>query len=110
MAEELQAEVGTEALMAAPVSTAPAGNKDSNIPLNDSQKLVLRTYQSRLTTLAKQKADIDVQVARIEGAMQVDMMKIAMSNNIDPEKFGFNDSLEIIPAQKSGVGGGTRGA
>jgi hypothetical protein len=70
-----------------------------NIPLTASQKLILRTYQSRLTTLAKQKSEIDVQVAKIEGAMQVDMMKIAMTNNIDPEKFGFNDNLEIIPSQ-----------
>jgi len=69
-----------------------------NIPLTDSQKLTLRTYQSRLATLAKQKSEIDVQVAKIEGAMQVDMMKIAMTNNIDPAKFGFNDNLEIIPS------------
>jgi hypothetical protein len=76
-----------------------------NIPLTDSQKLTLRTYQSRLTTLAKQKSEIDVQVAKIEGAMQVDMMKIAMTNNIVPEQFGFNDNLEIIPTPKQGQGG-----
>jgi len=76
-----------------------------NIPLTDGQKLTLRTYQSRLTTLAKQKSEIDVQVAKIEGAMQVDMMKIAMTNNIDPMKFGFNDNLDIIPAQQPGQGG-----
>ena len=76
-----------------------------NIPLTDGQKLTLRTYQSRLTTLAKQKSEIDVQVAKIEGAMQVDMMKIAMTNNIDPMKFGFNDNLDIIPAQQLGQGG-----
>jgi len=33
------------------------------------------------------------------------MMKIAMTNNIDPMKFGFNDNLEIIPAQQPGQGG-----
>src|SRR5580698_11300831 len=76
-----------------------------NIPLTDGQKLTLRTYQSRLTTLAKQKSEIDVQIAKIEGAMQVDMMKIAMTNNIDPEQFGFNDNLEIIPTPKQGPGG-----
>ena len=70
-----------------------------NIPLTDGQKLILRTYQSRLTGLAKQKSDIDVQVAKIEGAMQVDMMKIATTNNIDPEKFGFSENLDIIPSQ-----------
>ena len=74
-----------------------------NIPLTDGQKLTLRTYQSRLTTLAKQKSEIDVQVAKIEGAMQVDMMKIARTNNIDPEKSGFNDNLDIIPAQQPGA-------
>ena len=75
-----------------------------NIPLTDSQKLLLRTYQSRLTTLAKQKSEIDVQAAKIEGAMQVDMMKIAMTNNIDPEKFGFNENLDIIPSQPQNSG------
>ena len=76
-----------------------------NIPLTDSQKLILRTYQSRLTGLARQKSEIDVQVAKIEGAMQVDMMKIAMTNNIDPEKFGFSENLDIIPSQRPGQSG-----
>ena len=67
-----------------------------NIPLTDSQKLLLRSYQNKLNLLAKQKSEIDVQVARVEGAMQLDMMKIARENNIDPTKFGFNDNLEII--------------
>ena len=38
-----------------------------NIPLTDEQKLILRTYQSRLAILAKQKSEIDVQVAKLEG-------------------------------------------
>jgi hypothetical protein len=29
----------------------------------------------------------------------VDMMKIAATNNIDPEKFGFSENLDIIPSQ-----------
>ena len=70
-----------------------------NVPLTDAQKLLLRSYQNKLNLLAKQKSDIDVQVARVEGAMQLDMMKIARENNIDPTKFGFNDNLEIIPSQ-----------
>ena len=70
-----------------------------NIPLTSDQKYLMRSYQNKLNLLAKQKSEIDVQVARVEGAMQVDMMKIAMTNNIDPAKFGFNDNLEIIPAQ-----------
>jgi hypothetical protein len=81
------------------VDTTPT----ANIPLTDGQKLLLRSYQNKLTTLAKQKSDIDVQVARVEGAMQVDMIKIALTNKIDPEKFGFNDNLEIIPAQPPGT-------
>jgi hypothetical protein len=105
--EELQIGAGTpreltDATDAAPV-VAPVvvdPTPTVNIPLTDGQKLLLRSYQNRLTTLAKQKSDIDVQVARVEGAMQVDMMKIAQSNNIDPEKFGFNDNLEIIPTGK----------
>ena len=48
-----------------------------NIPLTDGQKLLLRSYQNNLNLLAKQKSEIDVQVARVEGAMQLDMMKIA---------------------------------
>ena len=69
-----------------------------NIPLTDGQKLLLRSYQNKLNLLAKQKSEIDVQVARVEGAMQLDMMKIATENNIDPTKFGFNENLDIIPA------------
>ena len=69
-----------------------------NIPLTDGQKLLLRSYQNKLNLLAKQKSEIDVQVARVEGAMQLDMMKIATENNIDPTKFGFSENLEIIPA------------
>ena len=74
-----------------------------NIPLTDGQKLLLRSYQNKLNLLAKQKSEIDVQVARVEGAMQLDMMKIATENNIDPTKFGFNDNLEIIPSQPQGM-------
>ena len=84
--------------------TAVQNGSQRNLPLTDSQKLTLRTYQSRLTTLAKQKSEIDVQAAKIEGAMQVDMMKIAMTNNIDPEKFGFNENLDIIPSQPQNSG------
>ena len=69
-----------------------------NIPLTDGQKLLLRSYQNKLNLLAKQKSEIDVQVARVEGAMQLDMMKIARENNIDPTKFGFSENLDIIPA------------
>ena len=69
-----------------------------NIPLTDGQKLLLRSYQNKLNLLAKQKSEIDVQVARVEGAMQLDMMKIATENNIDPAKFGFSENLDIIPA------------
>jgi hypothetical protein len=103
--EELQVEeVGatapaplTDATDAAPVVPAYSTNAAVNVPLNDSQKLVLRTYQSRLATLAKQKGEIDIQIARIEGAMQLDMMKIAVDNKIDPTKFGFSENLDIIP-------------
>jgi hypothetical protein len=104
MTEEFQAGAGTTS-EEQPAQESAQNTSAVNIPLTDGQKLTLRTYQSRLTTLAKQKSEIDVQVAKIEGAMQVDMMKIAMTNNIDPMKFGFNDNLEIIPAQQSGQGG-----
>ena len=114
--EELQIGAGTPrelttAADAAPV-VAPVDPTESpvNIPLSDGQKLLLRSYQNKLTTLAKQKSDIDVQVARVEGAMQIDMMKIAQSNNIDPGKFGFNDNLEIIPMGKTPQGANLRRA
>jgi hypothetical protein len=104
MMDELQVGAGTPEELTDATDAAPVA-PTVNIPLTDGQKLTLRTYQSRLTTLAKQKSEIDVQVAKIEGAMQVDMMKIAMTNNIDPMKFGFNDNLDIIPAQQPGQGG-----
>lgn len=64
-------------------------------PNNPSQKLLLRSYQNKLNLLAKQKSEIDVQVARVEGAMQLDMMKIATENNIDPAKFGFSENRHL---------------
>ena len=93
--------------IATPTSDSPETPRDStrvNIPLTDAQKLLLRSYQNKLNLLAKQKSEIDVQVARVEGAMQLDMMKIARENNIDPAKFGFNENLDIIPVQP-GQGG-----
>lgn len=78
--------------------SADAVTERVNTPLTDAQKYLMRSYQNRLNILAKQKSEIDVQVARVEGAMQVDMMKIARENNIDPLKFGFNENLDIIPA------------
>jgi hypothetical protein len=88
----------TDATDAAPMVPPVQNGNPVNVPLTDSQKYLLRSYQNKLNLLAKQKSEIDVQVARVEGAMQVDMMKIAQANNIDPLKFGFNDNLEIIPS------------
>ena len=82
-----------------PQDTMPVQNGSPvNVPLTDAQKLLLRSYQNKLNLLAKQKSEIDVQVARVEGAMQLDMMKIARENNIDPTKFGFSENLDIVPA------------
>jgi hypothetical protein len=113
--EELQIGAGTPKELteeAAPVvpPQEPAGNTATNAPLTDAQKYVLRSYQNKLNLLAKQKSEIDVQVARVEGAMQLDMMKIARENNIDPAKFGFNENLDIIPSQPQGPSSGMRRA
>ena len=106
--EELQIGAGTpkeltDATDAAPVVPPQEVPEQVNVPLTDAQKYLLRSYQNKLNLLAKQKSEIDVQVARVEGAMQLDMMKIARENNIDPTKFGFNDNLEIIPSQPQGM-------
>ena len=97
----------TDAAPAVPPQDQPAGDAPTiaatNVPLTDTQKYLLRSYQNKLNLLAKQKSEIDVQVARVEGAMQLDMMKIARENNIDPTKFGFNDNLEIIASQPQGM-------
>ena len=82
----------------APQAKTAEKTPDVNVPLTDAQKYLMRSYQNRLNLLAKQKSEIDVQVARVEGAMQLDMMKVARENNIDPSKFGFNENLDIIPA------------
>lgn len=110
--EELQVGAGTvsEAGQPAQVTAVQNENAAVNIPLTDGQKLLLRSYQNKLNLLAKQKSEIDVQVARVEGAMQLDMMKIARENNIDPTKFGFNENLDIIPAQSQGPSSGMRRA
>jgi hypothetical protein len=114
--EELQIGAGTpkelteEAAPVVPPQEQPAGNTATNAPLTDAQKYVLRSYQNKLNLLAKQKSEIDVQVARVEGAMQLDMMKIARENNIDPTKFGFNENFDIIPSQPQGPPSGMRRA
>jgi hypothetical protein len=101
-ANNANAVVATPVVLVEPPDQTPT----INTPLSDSQKYLMRSYQNKLNFLAKQKSEIDVQVARVEGAMQVDMMKIALTNNIDPVKFGFNDNLEIIAAaQQPGQGG-----
>ena len=109
--EELQVGAGTpkeftDATDAAPFVTAVP----VNVPLTDAQKYLMRSYQNKLNLLAKQKSEIDVQVARVEGTMQLDMMKIARENNIDPTKFGFNENLDIIPSQPQGPPSGMRRA
>ena len=114
--EELQIGAGTpkelteEAAPVVPPQEQPAGNAATNVPLTDAQKYLMRSYQNKLNLLAKQKSEIDVQVARVEGAMQLDMMKIARENNIDPTKFGFNENLDIIPSQPQGPPSGMRRA
>jgi len=98
MMDELQVGAGTPE-----VAPAVQNGSQVNIPLTGDQKYLMRSYQNKLNLLAKQKSEIDVQVARVEGAMQLDMMKIARENNIDPTKFGFNDNLEIIASQPQGM-------
>ena len=118
--EELQVGAGTpkeftDATDAAPVVPPQEQYADEvpeqvNVPLTDAQKYLMRSYQNKLNLLAKQKSEIDVQVARVEGTMQLDMMKIARENNIDPTKFGFNENLDIIPSQPQGPPSGMRRA
>jgi hypothetical protein len=105
----------TDATDAAPVVPPQEQYADEvpeqvNVPLTDAQKYLMRSYQNKLNLLAKQKSEIDVQVARVEGAMQLDMMKIAREKNIDPAKFGFNENLDIIPLQPQGPPPGMRRA
>ena len=114
--EELQIGAGTPKELTDATAAAPGvppiidPTPTVNIPLTDAQKYLMRSYQNKLNLLAKQKSEIDVQVARVEGTMQLDMMKIARENNIDPTKFGFNDNLEIIASQPQGMPPGMRRA
>ena len=98
--EELQVGAGTPKELTDATDAAPVVPPQE--PLTDAQKYLLRSYQNKLNLLAKQKSEIDVQVARVDGAMQLDMMKIARENNIDPVKFGLNENLDIIPSQPQG--------
>ena len=102
--EELQVGAGT------PKELTDEVPEQVNVPLTDAQKYLMRSYQNKLNLLAKQKSEIDVQVARVEGAMQLDMMKIARENNIDPAKSGFNENFDIIPSQPQGPPPGMRRA
>ena len=71
-----------------------------NIPLTGDQKFLLRSIQTRLANFAKAKLELDVQVARFEGILQLEMMKIAHSNKIDTETSSLDDTLNIVPTPK----------
>jgi hypothetical protein len=82
----------------------PAPVPTENIPLSDAQRYLLKSIQAKLAKLGQQKAEIDVQLVRFEGILQIEMLKIASTNKIDINKSGFNDNLEIVPMQTQGAG------
>jgi hypothetical protein len=96
--EELQ--VGAATPLAVTGEVVPDVPAIVNIPLSGDQKFLLRSIQTRLANFAKSKLELDVQVARFEGILQLEMMKIAHSNKINMETSSLNDTLDIVPKPK----------
>ncbi len=94
---ELEAGAGTSVPDVPTATEAAQPQPTVNIPLSGDQKFVLRSIQTRLANFAKAKLELDVQIARFEGILQLEMMKMAHSNAIDMDKFALSDTLDIVP-------------
>jgi hypothetical protein len=66
-----------------------------NIPLSDTQKLNLTSIRLRRSNVQKQIADLQTQDAKLESFFHAELMKTAIANKIDMQKFVLSDNLDI---------------
>lgn len=101
MDENLQNEVPTDALSVG--GKTPVEGVDVNIPLNDTQKLTLTNTRLRRMSIQRQIAELETQDAKLEGFFHGELMKIAITNKIDMQKFSLSDGLDIKPIPPKGA-------
>ena len=93
----------TTAADAAPVIPPVQEGLDFNIPLTDGQKLLISRIQIKKLDLAKQKADIEANEAKVDAYFHGQLVKIGQDNKIDMAKFVLSEDLEIKPMPKQPV-------
>jgi len=100
---EVRAKLAAEMIDAANAIKSPRDGVDFNIPLSDSQKLLISRIQIKKLDLAKQKADIEANEAKVDAYFHGQLVKIGQDNKIDMEKFVLSEDLEIKPMPKQPV-------
>lgn len=70
---------------------------DYNVPLTASQKLNLMNIRLRRVNLQRQIAELQTQEAKMESYFHSELMRVAIVNKIDMDKFVLDDSLTIKP-------------
>jgi hypothetical protein len=94
---EVRAKLAAEMIDAANAVKSPREGVDYNIPLSDSQKLLISRIQIKKLALAKQKADIEANEAKVDAYLHGQLVKIGQDNKIDMAKFVLSEDLEIKP-------------
>ena len=94
---EVRAKLAAEMIDAANAVKSPREGVDYNIPLSDSQKLLISRIQIKKLALAKQKADIEANEAKVDAYFHGQLVKIGQDNKIDMAKFVLSEDLEIKP-------------
>ena len=100
---EIRAKLAAQMVDAVKVVNPPVEGVDFNIPLSDSQKLLISRIQIKKLDLAKQKADIEANEAKVDAYFHGQLVKIGQDNKIDMEKFVLTEDLEIKPMPKQPV-------
>jgi len=100
---EVRAKLAAEMIDAANAVKNPREGIDYNIPLSDSQKLLITRIQNKKLALAKQKADIEANEAKVDAYFHGQLVKIGQDNKIDMTKFVLSEDLDIKPMPEQPV-------
>src|SRR5208282_1542983 len=100
---EVRAKLAAEMIDAANAVKSPREGVDFNIPLTDGQKLLISRIQIKKLALAKQKADIEANEAKVDAYLHGQLVKIGQDNKIDMAKFVLSEDLEIKPMPEQPV-------
>jgi hypothetical protein len=94
--EDKQKEATSEELLAELKKTT-VGLPVTNIPLTDSQKIIIKGFQNRIQQVVIQETQLEVQKTKLEAGLQLELMKIGHANNIDLDNLALNENLDLVP-------------